>query len=315
MKNIYLHIGRGKTGTTLIQNYLGVQRDLLAGHGVHYVHADDAGRGVGHQQFAKSFIAAPPAYMIPAVDPEEMRENVREEIAKSDARAFILSSENFPLADIDAVRNFFRSLGDGICVKIVFFARSQDEVAESEYNQMVKLKRETRPFSAYCDEALDDCDYMQTAFAWERAFGREHIICRIYDAGSRDVVGQFLDTIPELTCVERRAIAPEQSRGAANASIGMKALVAARLLNGIEIPDRKRLYGQMFEEFARDDLPALLLDSADAARFRARFAESNRAFTARYFGYESEDLGGRRHDDEERDRIRSQIASQITAID
>ena len=58
---------------------------------------------------------------------------------------------------------------------------------------------------------------------------------------------------------------------------------------------------------APTDVPALLLSAEEARRLRAGFADSNRAFTARYLGEARDDLGGRRFSDEERDEVRRRI--------
>lgn len=150
LKTLYLHIGRGKTGTTAQQAYLGHNRDALLAAGIDYLLTGDRRRGVGHQEFAKSFIADPPGYMIPAANPQEIRAETAAEIRASTAPTLLLSSENFPLVDLDALKAWIGAVGVDLQVKVIFFVRSQDELAESEYNQIVKLKRETRPPRHLC---------------------------------------------------------------------------------------------------------------------------------------------------------------------
>lgn len=305
MRTIYLHIGRGKTGTTLIQRHLSRVRAALREQGVHYVLAGES--GAGHQELAKSFIVAPPAVMIPAADPAATRSATLAEIAASDARTFLISSENFPLADVAAVAGFFGSLPGETTLRIILFARSQDELAESEYNQMVKLKRETRRFEDYATGALEGSDFFEEAMRWERALGEGCMTCRIYDGARRDVIDDFIGCIPELRPDLLPAAGGDDSGDYANASIGIKALVAARILNEVELASRPPLYRELFAGLAGRDLPALLFDSRQARAFRERFAESNRAFTARYLDGARDDLGGRRYSDEERDAIRAEI--------
>ena len=305
-QTIYLHIGRGKTGTTTIQRFLSEARAELAAQGVHYVFADDNGRGIGHQQFAKSFIANPPSVMIPAVQPERVKKAVFEEIASTQAPSILLSSENFPLADIPALVEFLRALPKAFSVKIVLFARSQDELAESQYNQLVKLKREARPFAEFARDDLGDCDFFAEATKWEHHFGRENVVCHIYDA-RRDAVDQFLGCLPGIR-LEQLSTTFRSQRFGDNPSIGIKALVAARILSSVELNDRDSLYAEIFTKLSGEDLPALLMDSRQARELRSRFAESNRAFTERFLGAPAEDLGGRRYSDEERDSIRAAIA-------
>lgn len=309
MPTIYLHIGRGKTGTTTIQQYLAAHHETLLAQNLHYIRADGGMNGAGHQNFAKSFISRLPHYMVPPNKPDAVRKAVADEIVQTTSNSIIISSENLEMADIGQVRLFFRELPVSCEVKIIFFVRSQDELAESEYNQMVKLKRETRPVRKFVDCDFTGCDFMAAAARWERHFGRENMICRIFDGRQHDVVSQFAACFPNL---DVKLICPENTQRPAdhsNTSIGIKALVVARLLNTIELDSRFQQYTKLFAELRDHDFPALLFDSVEAGEFRRRFADSNRAFTSRYLGYECEDLGGRRYTDQERDEIRSRIKS------
>ena len=306
MRTIYIHIGIGKTGTTLVQNYLSQKRSKLMDQGVHYLLADDLGRGGGHQQFAKSFINNPPEYMIPASHPEQIRLQVFVEICASQSDVILLSSENFPLATVADVHSYFTDLPTPFNIKIILFVRSQEELAESEYNQLVKLKRETCTFATYAHEKLEGCDYFELASKWERHFGEGNMLCKIYNGARTDVFEQFLSLIPE---VQGELISAYQKPDNAvkNVSLGMQALTAIRILNSVKIEDRKALYGQIVSNYSGKDLPALFFDSSSAQAFRTKFSDSNRAFTKRFLGSESDDLGGRRYSDQQRDDQRKLI--------
>jgi len=302
MPTIYLHIGRGKTGTTALQRYMAAAQETMLAAGVHYVRAAGGGRGSGHQDFAKSFIRDLPRYMTPPRRPEAAREAVADEIRRSAADHIVLSSENFELADSGDVRRYFARLLGSYRITIIYLVRSQDELAESEYNQMLKLKREVRSFADYLENELEGYDYNAVAGRWERYFGRENMICGIYDAARSDIVSQFLASLPVDLCAGQR-----EAISGVNASIGIKACIAARILNTLGLDDRQRLYDLVLEGLADNDIPALWFDSDQARRFRQRFAASNKAFTGRYVGPEHEDLRGRRYTDERRDEIRARI--------
>ena len=146
-----------------------------------------------------------------------------------------------------ALADWIAALGVELQVRGIFLVRSQDELAESEYNQMVKLMRETRSPAAYAD-ALEGADYAAECAAWAARFGAENIQARVYDGAAGDAVARFIDCLPA-----RDLPAPEdtaQDAGYANRSIGARALLAARLLNGIEIEARQPLYRKLFAGFA-----------------------------------------------------------------
>lgn len=313
-RTIYLHIGRGKTGTTTIQKFLATNHNRLIDSGIHYLHSDDLGQGHGHQNFAKSFIDHLPDYMVPAVDPNKVRMQIFEEIRQSQSNSIIISSENFPLANIEKVRDYFLDLPGSFTIKIVLFARSQDELAESEYNQFVKLKSETRTLYQYARESLKGCNFLEVADDWAKHFGKENIICRVADMAKKQVVQDFLSCI-NATIIEGTVNTPKSSANLApNTSVGIRAMVIARLLNELDIPDRQTLYDNIFPFLSGNDTPALLFSSQEAREFRAQFAQSNKEFSQHYLGVCSEDLGGRRYSDEERDRIRAEInALHLTA--
>ncbi|WP_425097903.1 hypothetical protein [Tropicibacter sp. S64] len=300
MKTLYLHIGRGKTGTTAQQRALAAHRDALLAQGIDYILAGDEGKGGGHQDFAKSFIASRPAYMVPPKDPEALRIETARQIAESPAPAVLLSSENFPLVDIAALRAWIEALPTRIAVKVILFARSQDDLAESEYNQMVKLTFETRSPAEYA-AALEGADFFAEAEAWAAHFGRDAVIARLYDGAGQDAVAQLGGCLPGAPDLPRAPNAA--SRQGANRSLGARALTVARLLNGAEVTDR-HLRHTIFNAFDGKDLPAVLFSADEARAIRARFADSNRRFAETYLGRTIDgDLGGRRYTDAERDRL------------
>ena len=309
MPTVYLHIGRAKTGTTAIQNYMSAHRATLLARDVHYVYADDCGAGHGHQTFAKSFIKELPSYMVPPHDPDTIRQQVGSEIREATAQTIVLSSENFTLAHIPDVHAFFDRHPVSFDIKIILFARSQDELVESQYNQMVKLKRERRPFLEYVETEIETYDFMHWARQWSRHFGDENIICRLFDNSSGDSITQFLSCFSDVDPTLDSAFSDPASERPRNPSVGFKALSVARLLNTVEMNDRELVYQAIFERFANHDLPALFFNSDTAREFRSRFAESNLAFTERYFDRAQSDLGGRRYTDDERDQIREEIDS------
>ncbi|PTW55738.1 hypothetical protein C8N35_11263 [Breoghania corrubedonensis] len=307
IRTIYLHIGRGKTGTTSIQRYLAQKRDTLLQQGVHYIRAGDVNNGLGHQDFAKSFIAEPPRHMISPENPEDVRQAIRSEIVASASPVFLMSSENFILGSPYRIRDYFHGTSPEMEIKIIFFARSQDEVAESEYNQILKVKNETCSFDEYINTQLAGIDYQADIADWVECFGHDKIICRIFDASRNDIVTQFLACIPDIDPNGLPTVSESTAEGKTNAALGFKALTAIRLVNGTNSESMPQLRREIARAFQGSDIPALLFDSDQARSFRARFASSNLAFTKRYIGEGTADLGGRRFSDEERDAIRQRV--------
>ena len=305
MSVVYLHIGRGKTGTTAIQLALSSMRQLLAEHDIHYVLADDEASGSGHQRFAKGFIASPPSYMTMPGRIEEMRAAVRNEIVTSSAGKILISSENFTLADIAGLREFLFAIPSVDDVQIIFFVRSQDELAESQYNQFVKLKEMTSTFGDFLNRGMDEVDFDAMATQWADVFGEESMICRVFDAASNNVVAQFLECIDPT--VDWLPKVPPVDRARDNESVGYFALNLLWLLNRIGAKPGASEAKALGEVFKNVDLPPLLFDTDAAAAYRETFFASNERFSSRFLGTPIQDLGGRRYSDDERTDIRNRI--------
>lgn len=292
MKTIILHIGRGKTGTTTLQNIFDGNRDYLMGCGVYYPISN-------HQSLAKSMLDAIPAWMSDTTGIDTIQEQMKGELLASKCDTVLISSENFTLIDPRNIRPYFQDVLGDCEFKIVFFARSQDELAESQYNQDVKHGTEFQNFLEYLDSGhLEEMYYDELLAPWDAEFGSENIICRIYDASRRTVVDEFFSSID----VPVAGLSRDHERSGTNDSIGIAVLEAYRVLNKFSVK-RRKIYKEISELLSLNDSPAVLFDPYEAHEYRKRFSESNRRFTRRYLGEEREDLGGRRYDDDLRQRL------------
>ncbi len=302
MKTIYLHIGIGKTGTTTIQKCLSLNHELMLSHNMHYVQSCGGSAGVGHQNFAKSFITEMPSYMQPIKNSEDLLTAVVEEIKQSNAHNFLFSSENFPVADPVKIKSFFDGLRENFAYKVILFVRSQDELAESEYNQMIKVRTEPRSFFEYVDSEFE-ANFMQLATQWERVFGQESMLCRVYDAKCQSVMFDFLRCLP-LDYVEVSESLSSLDRKD-NKSIGHAQLVIKRMMNILQPSkhnnDHVELPQAVSALFNTMDIATVHMSSKQAKKFRRRYKKVNRQFNRRYLGLNSIDLGGRRYTDEQRD--------------
>lgn len=309
MKTVFLHIGLGKTGTTSIQRHLARDTERLLASGIHYVQCGGGERGTGHQQFAKSFVKSIPDYMIPVREPERVREAVFEEVLSSQQAKIVMSSENFSLADPAEIRRQFEALPVTCQFKVILFVRSQDELAESEYNQLVKVRAERRTFEQFLEEDFLG-DFYGLARRWEKVFGQSSLICSVYDGRRRSVIEDFLHCLGLAVKTRGGTAGP-----APNRSLGYLALLMKRGLNHLSAEDNRPVHYEL-PQHVRDaldpvDLPAILFNSEHARRIRGRFTGSNRRLTQRYLGREVIDLGGRRFTDEERDSLFGQCRQLV----
>jgi hypothetical protein len=281
---------------------LSAQRESLRRRGVHYLESDDQAQ-MGHQNFAKSFIKNPPAYMEMPSGLEAARDAVRLELMSSTSSTALLSSENLTLADVSELADFFsRSLGS-VRIRIIFFARSQDELAESQYNQMVKLALTAKSFADYVASELDELDFAALLAPWAAHFGRENIIARVFDASGNRVIEDFLSCLfTPGTDLGLRKEAP-----ILNPSVGYLATELFRSLNRFQLPQQRALYDRLNKVMQAFDLPPIYFNSSEARVFREQFRNSNEVFLSDYLGRNGSDLAGRKYSDVERDTIYQQI--------
>ena len=299
-KLVYLHIGRGKTGTTAIQRFCSRNREILGSRGIHYVRTGDEGGGIGHQEFAQSFLQEIPDWMEVSSRLDRIQDEVRSELLLAEKSVFLFSSENFTLVCPERVKAYFERVFGDVSFKIIFFARSQDELAESQYNQDVKWSGLAASFDDFiATTALEEVDFDVLLTPWAEHFGLRSIIARIYDASKVSVIPDFLSCMS--LAVEGMLI--DEAADVSNRSVGYPALEILRFLNKFDLRRRRQLYAKIEELLSEDESPAIFFTSAKAREFRLRFRESNRRFSQAYLGRSIDDLDGRRYSDAQRDAL------------
>lgn len=191
-KKIYIHIGAHKTGTSAIQTFLSLNREMLKTKGFLYPGMERAHHSIAGEfrRFSLSQITN---------NPKSSTLTYFDEINKSNLDNIILSSEIFEClhSSVESLKAF---IDDKFEVKIIFYVRRQDEKIESMYNSSIKNpkirskisfpdfisgKSDTTQNDSFClsqcCEEFGDLDYYSVLLPWERAFGKKNIIVRCYE--------------------------------------------------------------------------------------------------------------------------------------
>ena len=180
MRELYLHIGLPKTGTSYIQRMLGQNAEglLAAGIGVG-PYIDPANGDSRRMRLAINELGLVP---------------VMERLAASPGETLVVSSEHLSPAMLDrrvaeAVRNAARR---HFIPKIVIFLRRQDYLKESLFSQEVK--------NWYAGdiqgETTFDYDLDRRVADLEAVFGHENVKVRLYRDGTADsILASFLDAL------------------------------------------------------------------------------------------------------------------------
>ncbi|MDE4306140.1 hypothetical protein PXK30_21070 [Phaeobacter gallaeciensis] len=208
MKNIVIHCGMPKTGSSALQVQLAQARSNLLAHGYDYLPSGDfqqaeqgritSGNGA---ELARSYLPeGHPASLIKRR--EELTEQFRDHIAQSPAQTVILSSEFFSAAPRPLLGELVENLSDLGAVRLVFFVREQLNALASTYIQQVKRHMLTQ----YPDEYFADWDDSRSPMMNYNAYftrlrnmaPKAEILVRPYEETrlhDRGLVGLFFDLI------------------------------------------------------------------------------------------------------------------------
>lgn len=208
-KTLHFHIGSHKTATTMLQNALAANEDLLARAGLLY---PKSGRHFsGHHPLALQ-LRDPEQRNQPLETLGDWPELLRE-IDASPARDVLLSSENFEwLQDLSRLQGLTRHYR----VRVLFYMRNPASYLESFYNQLVKdLKtREVRTLETYiCEHGLFFLDNERLLRHWSDTFGAPALQVRLYEksVSAKTLLSQFLQMLgcqspPRLVLPQRPAL-------------------------------------------------------------------------------------------------------------
>jgi hypothetical protein len=167
MKQVFLHIGTHKTGTTSLQFFMHKNRQRLVELGYLYPSQSQT-----HQNLAFTLMNDPRANY-----QTETWEETISEIDSKNSDKIIISSEAFlesgKLEFIELVAEKLKKYQ----TKIIIYLRRQDQKIESNYNQNLK----TGVFIGSADSYIQKTgtpNYLKIINDWSQFFGKENIIVR-----------------------------------------------------------------------------------------------------------------------------------------
>lgn len=168
-KELVLHIGLEKTGTTALQRFLHDNSRVLLDNRVCY---PNAGRqnGINHHALlshvSRRRIGRQHAYSAPGWD--NQLSELLEEVRHLDVSKVVLSSEILAHdVDFDQLRNLTSSFAK---TSVLVYLRPQGSYLASLYSQFVKSTGEFRTFDL---ENLPEADYYKLCLAWAEFIGSE----------------------------------------------------------------------------------------------------------------------------------------------
>jgi hypothetical protein len=177
-ETIYLHIGVHKTGTSAIQLFLSINRELLKQNGYLYPGQKSACYDFSLELNTKTFLEI-------ISDANSPSKKYLKEIQQTTCKNIIFSSEGFIKLKKNEVVTLQKILPEKYKIKIIIYLRRQDNKLESLYNQFVKSakRRYQQKFTDSIPELLETgfFDYYSVLLPWSQVFGKENIIVRCYE--------------------------------------------------------------------------------------------------------------------------------------
>lgn len=199
-KQVILHIGIHKTGTSALQLWLDDHEEILAKTG--FLYPKSLSYYPAHQELAWSMHDTLPSYADKEFKKDEVLDYYRNAIASSDPKSVvILSSEDLCHLNpfqIGELATFFNEMD--VDVKIVCFIRKPIDYLVSTYHHRIIHFRERRKFREVTFEmpTLYLIDYPARLSAWANEFGASNTQVSLYDTTcfhGGDIVSNFFSVI------------------------------------------------------------------------------------------------------------------------
>ncbi len=207
MKTIYLHIGKPKTGTTTIQNFLALNGDLLKENNFYYPCDNERSYIHDFQHVPLTCaISKKPIWQVVRKKPDmsdKLFEDLQEDVNKANCDNVIISSEYFSHV-VTFSRDNIRTLKQKLDfyfpeykVKIIIYIRRQDDYFVSGISEGLKYGNngEISLENAYKYASFRTYELLEV---YAEQFGAENITARPFDRVQfvdNDLLADFLDVI------------------------------------------------------------------------------------------------------------------------
>ena len=218
MKKVILHIGRHKSGTSSLQQFLVHNESALAKRGYSYPTA--LRRPIAHHLLARHYH--------PKMNEPLSQEVLQDFWTEVDAAEnIIISSEAFQNIDPKKMQKDFENYD----LEIVVYIREQIGYFLSAYSQAIKARKVTWTMHEY-EEKVFNATYINFLKRWEEAFPNAKLNVRVFSKKSLingDIIEDFLVSSGICTLDEIKSFTPFEDDK--NPSIGGSLLEFKRLLN------------------------------------------------------------------------------------
>lgn len=230
MKQVYIHIGLHKTGSTYIQKVFADNRTVLQEAGIEYPKLG-AEFLYGHHNIAWSLI---PGHVLENTD-DFTFDKLLTHLSASLSKRFLISSEDFEFFQTVQIDKLHHLLSD-YDTKIVMYIRDPVDALYSRWQESVK-HGDTTSLEAYYRQILaspSPLDYYRGGDRWAAIFGQQAMRFVIYDnlvANKIDIALYFITEVLKVKIERKQLLMPEKRINPAS-NIGV--IEVLRQLNHIQ---------------------------------------------------------------------------------
>jgi hypothetical protein len=223
-KELILHIGMGKTGTTALQQAFWRNRDLLARHGIAYpvTGAVAAAHHLITPRIPGFLANSGWAFLKPA-------EWVPQVLALPQKRV-LMSSELIAWSDPASIESFCAALRDRFILRICMYLRRQDNIIMASYSQQIKAGLQLHPISSLTSRP-ETFDYLQKLWPWEKALGAGQLIVLPYEQAQFHEGDLLHDVFHRVLDMALPRDFDRSGEGNPNPRLGLSATEYKRLVN------------------------------------------------------------------------------------
>jgi hypothetical protein len=279
MKQVVLHLGTGKTGSTAIQNFLRINSPALRNNKIIYVSKLEKFTD-GQTDYAK---------YIRRSDPESYKlsiERLRFLFSVVDAEYRLIYSNELFYGNKKVLSAYRAAIGK-IPFKVILYIRRQDEFMQAHYSQLVVGQdvREIKDFR----EIRFDPNYFELLKLYKEVFGKENLIVRRYDKDRFVENNLFADFSSAIDLTNWQSF-KKPAKKDSNESRSRKFIELLKIANS-KFPKEKHAWAiQMIEKHLKGDAyrnkseSYSFLSREEAALVMSRYERSNRLVANEWFG-------------------------------
>ena len=294
ISEIFLHIGYPKTASTTIQKFFLKHRNEFNGFDIFSIHPDGRKNKSGNSQRMLPYKKGK-GFQLVEFDHWKLVELSKFLLKKSESlgtERVLISAERFILADRESIELFREFLsGYSQNIRVIVYLRRQDKSARSFFQESCKPKRKMTNLwgitkdifpASSSTHALAYFDYCSVLESWEKVFGINNIMPRVFEETElieNNVIVDFMGSLNiPISNNMRKKIDRFKSINISLSRMQQQVLIYS-YKNKLPLRVRQKIYSQISLFQCQDKL---LPSKEEAESFYKKFKSGNQKLAKKY---------------------------------